>query len=130
MLKKTITYEDYDGKTQTRDFYFNLTKSEVIKMENSETGGLTKLLGKIVQEEDQPKIIEYFDRFVALSYGEKSADGQRFVKSKELSDSFFHCPAYDVLFLELMADSKAAADFINAIIPQYKGETPSELSNQ
>ena len=130
MLKKTITYEDYEGKTQTRDFYFNLTKSEVIKMENSEAGGLTKLLGKIVQEEDQPKIIEYFDRFVAMSYGEKSADGQRFVKSKELSDSFFACPAYDVLFLELMADSKAAADFINAIIPQYKGETPSESSNQ
>ena len=130
MLKKTITYEDYDGKTQTRDFYFNLTKSEVIKMENSEVGGLTKLLGKIIQEEDQPKIIEYFDRFIEMAYGKKSADGQRFEKSKEISSEFFSCPAYDVLFLELMADSKAAADFMNAIIPQYKGEAPATMSNQ
>lgn len=130
MLKKTITYEDYDGKTQTRDFYFNLTKSEIIKMENSEIGGLTNLLGKILQEEDQPKIFEYFDRFIALAYGKKSADGQRFEKSEAISNEFFHCPAYDVLFMELMADSKAAADFMNAIIPQHKGEAPAELPNQ
>ena len=130
MLKKTITYEDYEGNTKTRDYYFNLTKSEIIKMENSEVGGLTKLLGKIIQEEDQPKIIEYFDRFIALSYGEKSADGQRFVKSKELSDAFFQSPAYDVLFQELMMDTKAAADFVNAIVPQHKGDTPAELPNQ
>ena len=130
MLKKTITYEDYDGKTQTRDFYFNLTKSEIIKMENSEIGGLTNLLGKILQEEDQPKIFEYFDRFIALAYGKKSADGQRFEKSEAISNEFFHCPAYDVLFMELMADGKAAADFMNAIIPQYKGEAPAELPNQ
>lgn len=130
MLKKTITYEDYEGETKTRDFYFNLTRSEVIKMENSEVGGLTKLLGKIIQEEDQPKIVEYFDKFIALSYGEKSADGQRFVKSKELSDAFFQCPAYDVLFMELMKDAKAAADFMNAIIPQHKGDAPAALPNQ
>lgn len=130
MLKKTITYEDYEGNTQTRDFYFNLTKSEVIKMENSEIGGLTQLLGKIVQEEDKPKIIEYFDRFVAMAYGEKSADGQRFIKSKELSDAFFQCPAYDVLFLELMRDTAAATAFINAIVPQHNASAPAELPNQ
>ena len=30
MLKKTITYEDYNGNTITEDFYFNLSKAEVI----------------------------------------------------------------------------------------------------
>lgn len=118
MLKKTITYTDYEGNEQTRDFYFHLTRSEVIKMENSEIGGLTKLFGKIVQEDDRPKIIKYFDQFIALAYGEKSADGQRFVKSKELSDAFFQCPAYDVLFMELMSDTAACTAFVNAIIPQ------------
>lgn len=117
MLKKTITYTDYEGVKQTRDFFFHLTRTEVIKMENSEVGGLTKLLGKIVMESDQPKIIKYFDQFIALAYGEKSADGQRFVKSKELSDAFFQCPAYDVLFREIMASTEAATAFINAIIP-------------
>lgn len=118
MLKETITYVDYEGNEQTRDFFFHLTKTEVIKMENSEVGGLTKLFGKIVQENDQPKIIKYFDQFIALAYGEKSADGQRFVKSEELSKAFFECPAYDVLFQRLMADTKAITDFVNAIIPQ------------
>lgn len=121
MLKKTITYEDFEGNTKTRDFYFNLTKTEIIKMETSEVGGLTKLLGKIIQEEDQPKIMEYFDRFISMSYGEKSADGQRFIKSPELSAAFFQCPAYDVLFLELMSDPKAAAEFVNAIVPKHNG---------
>ena len=129
MLKKTITYEDFEGNTKTRDFYFNLTKTEIIKMENSEVGGLTKLLGKIIQEEDQPKIMEYFDRFIAASYGEKSADGQRFIKSKELSDAFFQSPAYDVLFQELMLDTKAAADFVNAIVPKYDAKAV-EAPNQ
>ena len=118
MLKKTITYTDYDGVEQTRDFYFHLTKTEVIKMENSEVGGLTKLLGKIVQESDQPKIIKYFDQFIASAYGVKSADGQRFEKSKELSDAFFQCPAYDVLFQEILASSETAAAFVNAVVPQ------------
>lgn len=119
MLKKTITYVDYEGKTRTEDFYFNLTKTEVIKMENSEVGGLTKLLGKIVQAEDQPNIIKYFDIFVSNAYGEKSADGRRFIKGKELSEAFFQTPAYDILFQEITTNAKAAAEFVNAIIPQY-----------
>lgn len=123
MLKKTITYVDYEGNKQTRDFFFHLTRTEVIKMENSEIGGLTKLLGKIVQEDDQPKIIKYFDQFIALAYGEKSADGQRFIKSKELSDAFFQCPAYDVLFQELMKSTENCTEFINAIIPQVEEDT-------
>lgn len=124
MLKKTITYVDYEGKTRTEDFYFNLTKTEVIKMENSEVGGLTKLLGKIVQAEDQPNIIKYFDIFVSSAYGEKSADGRRFIKSKELSEAFFQTPAYDILFQEITTNAKAAAEFVNGIVPQYDGDAP------
>ena len=124
MLKKTITYVDYEGTTRTEDFYFNLTKTEVIKMENSEVGGLTKLLGKIVQAEDQPNIIKYFDIFVASAYGEKSADGRRFIKNKELSEAFFQTPAYDILFQEITTNAKAAVEFVNAIVPQSDDDAP------
>lgn len=130
MLKKTITYVDFEGKTRTEDFFFNLTKTEIIKMENSEVGGLTKLLGKIIQAEDQPTIMKYFDIFVSNAYGEKSADGRRFIKSKELSDAFFQTPAYDVLFQELITDAKAAADFVNAIVPQHDGAPVAEQTNE
>lgn len=130
MLKKTITYTDYDGNERTEDFFFHLTKTEVIKMENSEVGGLTKLLGKIVQAQDQPNIIKYFDTFVRAAYGEKSADGRRFIKSPELSEAFFQTPAYDILFQELTVDAKAAAAFINAIVPQHDESAVAGAANE
>ena len=44
MLKKTITYTDYNGNERTEDFYFNLTKAEVVEMEMSTSGGLTEMI--------------------------------------------------------------------------------------
>lgn len=117
MLKKTITYTDYDGNERTEDFYFNLSKAEISEMELSINGGLTKLIEKIVQENDQAKIVEYFKDLILRSYGEKSLDGKRFIKSKELSEAFSQTEAYSELFMELATDADAAAAFVNAITP-------------
>ena len=117
MIKKTITYVDFDGNQRTEDFYFNLTKTELTKMQNSELGGLSKLLEKIVQEDNNVKIVEFFDKFVELAYGEKSLDGKRFVKNKDVWENFFYSAAYDVFFQEIFADEKAAAIFIKAVLP-------------
>ena len=50
MLKKTITYTDFDDNERTEDFYFHLSKAEIAEMELSENGGLVKLIGKIFME--------------------------------------------------------------------------------
>ena len=44
MFKKPITWTDYDGKEITEDFYFNLTRAEVMEMELGTEGGLEQLL--------------------------------------------------------------------------------------
>jgi len=117
MLKKTITYIDFDDKKRTEDFYFNLTKAEVTEMEMSTDGGLAKMLGKIVAEQDSKKIIEAFKDLILRSYGEKSPDGKRFIKTQELRDAFSQTEAYSDLFVELSGNAEAAADFVNGIIP-------------
>ena len=118
MLKKTITYEDYNGVERTEDFYFNLSKAEVTEMELSVSGGLSEMINKVVAAQDMPTIINIFKDLVLRSYGEKSPDGRRFIKSDELRDSFKQTEAYSQLFMELATDADAASAFVNGIIPK------------
>lgn len=118
MLKKNIKYVDYDGNDRAEDFYFNLNKAEVIELQLGTVGGLTKTLEKIVQEKDASRIIEYFKTIILKAYGEKSADGRRFIKSQELRDAFEQTEAYSELFMELASDAKMAAEFINGVLPK------------
>lgn len=118
MLKKNIKYVDYDGNDRAEDFYFNLNKAEVIELQLGTVGGLTKTLEKIVQEKDTSRIIEYFKTIILRAYGEKSADGRRFIKSQELRDAFEQTEAYSELFMELASDAKMAAEFINGVLPK------------
>lgn len=117
MLKKTITYTDYNGVERKEDFYFNLSKAEVMEMELSTTGGLAEMIKRIVAAQDQPAIIKVFKDLILKAYGEKSPDGKRFIKSPELSDAFSQTEAYSQLFMELATNDEAAAKFINGIVP-------------
>lgn len=117
MLKKTITYTDYDGIERTEDFYFHINKAELTTLFNSERGGLEKLLEKIIQTKDGPKIMEYFQKIIRLAYGEKSNDGRRFMKSDEIYANFESTEAYSQLFMELCTDAEKAADFVKGILP-------------
>ena len=122
MLKKTVTYVDYNGVERTEDFYFNLSKAEVAEMELSVEGGFSKMLEEIVKSNDNVRIVELFKQMVLKAYGEKSADGKRFIKSKELSEAFSQTEAYSEIFMELALDEKAAAAFVNGIMPANLGK--------
>lgn len=118
MLKKTITYTDYKGNERTEDFYFNLTKAEVMEMELSTTGGLAEMIQNIVSAQDAPAIIKVFKELILKAYGERSLDGKQFMKKNgELAAAFAETEAYSVLFMELATDDKAAAAFVNGIVP-------------
>lgn len=117
MLKKTITYTDLNGVERTEPFYFNLTKPEIVRMQSSVKGGLDIRLKGIANVLDGAAILEFFEDLIFKAYGEKSEDGRRFIKSDELSTAFMQTPAYEALFEELVTDDKAAADFVNAVLP-------------
>lgn len=117
MLRKPITYTDYNGVERTEDFYFNLSKAEVMEMELSTAGGLAETIKRVVAAQDQPAIIKIFKDLILKAYGVKSPDGKRFIKNEALSEEFAQTEAYSILFIELATDDKAAADFVNGIVP-------------
>lgn len=117
MLKKTITYTDYNGTERTEDHYFNLSKAELAEMEMGTAGGLAEMLNRIVAAQDAPAIMKVFKELILKAYGIKSADGKRFIKSEEISTEFVQTEAYSNLFMELITDADAIAAFINGIVP-------------
>lgn len=118
MLTKAITYEDYNGVKKTKNFYFNLSKSEIAKMHIMEDGGLEAKIKKMVESGNNREIFQYFEDFVLSCYGEKSADGETFIKNDEIRERFKGHPAYDVLMMEFIeGGDKSMSDFINTVIP-------------
>jgi hypothetical protein len=117
MLKKTITYKDWNDLERTEDHYFNLNKPEVVKMQESVKGGYDVQLKAIAAGMNGAGIMKFFEDLITASYGEKSDDGRRFEKSPAISKAFMETRAYEVLFEELITDAKAAAAFVNAIMP-------------
>lgn len=128
MLKKTITYTDYNGNERTEDFFFHLTKAEIMEMEMSTTGGLAEMIQKVVATQDTPAIIKIFKELVLNAYGEKSPDGKRFIKSKELSTAFSQTEAYSILFMELATDADKAAKFVNGIVPDDVKQDTNQIT--
>ena len=121
MLKKTITYKDYNGVERTEDFWFNLNETEITEMELGVHGGYTAMVNKIIATKDFPTLIKIFKGLVLAAYGEKSADGRMFIKEDRdgyrLSNNFKQTEAYNILYMELATDDKAAAEFVNRILP-------------
>lgn len=118
MKKETIVYTDYNGVERKEDFFFNFTKAELLEMELGTTGGLSEMIQKIIDTHDTPAIIKIFKEIVLKAYGQKSADGKRFIKTPELTTEFMQTEAYSKLFMELATNTDKAADFINKIVPQ------------
>lgn len=129
MFKKTITYSDYNGTERTEDFYFNLTKAELMEMELETTGGLTNILQKIIDSKDIPSIIKIFKSLILKAYGEKSDDGKRFIKSEEIATAFSQTEAYSIMFMELATNADKGSEFINGIVPSDMSIDAEKLAN-
>ena len=126
MVVKKIKYTDFNGVEREEEFMFNLTEAEITEMELTTDGGLSDSIKKIVSAQNTPEIIKTFKMLLLKSYGEKSADGRRFIKSEELTEAFTQTNAYSQLFMELATDDKAAIAFINGIIPDSMRERVAE----
>ena len=117
MIKKTINYTDYNGVERKEDFYFNLSKAELLEMEAGTTGGFAVMVQRMIDAQDTPALIKVWKEILLKAYGEKSADGRRFIKTEELSAAFAQTEAYSELFMELALNSDKAAEFVKGVIP-------------
>lgn len=117
MLKKTINFTDYNGVERTEDFYFNLNEAELTEMQLMKEGGLREWLEKMVKSENKVEIMKMFKMIILKAYGEKSADGRRFVKSDAISEAFTQTEAYNKLFMELVSNESTMSEFVKGIVP-------------
>ena len=117
MYKITKTYEDFNGVSKTEDFYFNLSKAEILKLELSEDGGLDKRLQRLVNTQDIKEAIKIFEAIILMAYGIKTDDG-RFVKSEEARQNFMSSAAYSEIYMDIATDPDAAKAFIDNVVPK------------
>lgn len=129
MIKWPITYTDYNGETQTEDFYFNLNKAEVMELNLEANGAYGEYLQQIVDQRDGKKLAYEFKRLILKSYGEKSPDGRRFVKSEELSTAFEQTEAFSELYMQLAVENDAAQKFIEGVLPKIPSDSNPDMEN-
>lgn len=128
MLKKTITYTDFNDEEVSEDFFFHLSKAELVELEMSHEGGMSEALQRIVDAEDGKSIVAEFKSIILGAYGKKSTDGRRFVKNQQIREEFESSEAYSTLFMELVTNADAAAEFMNGIIPQGMAEEAAKVT--
>lgn len=130
MIKKTITYKDYNDVERTEEFYFHFSESEILDMEFSMDGGFAERVQKMIDTKDQRALLQIIKKFVIDAFGVKSADGKRFIKNDEVKSEFVECPAYSMIFMELVADDEKAAEFVNGVIPANMKAKFAEIVSQ
>jgi hypothetical protein len=118
MLKREISFEDFNGNQTSEVFYFNLSKAELIEMEVEYKQGFAQLLQDIIDSKDNKELVSKFKDIILMSYGQKSEDGKRFIKSPELREEFSQTAAYVELFMELASDDDAAVAFLSGVLPR------------
>lgn len=118
MLKKTITYKDFNEVEQSDEFHFHLSAEKLLELEATLPGGFEKHVERIMKSGDGAQILELFKRLIRYSIGQVSEDGKRFVQTEEITNDFVQTNAYTKLFLELGSDEEIAAQFFNGIIPK------------
>lgn len=118
MIKKTIKYTDFNGKENEDTFYFNLNKTELTKMELGTKNGMSSYIKEAVESGDNASLMDLFERLILDSYGIKSEDGKRFIKSKQLREEFEQSAAYSELFMEIATNADSAEAFVKGVTNQ------------
>ena len=130
MIKKTVTYTDYNGVERTESFYFHFSEAEILDMEMSTEGGFAERVQRIIDAKNQTELLKVIKQFVYDAYGVKSEDGKRFMKNDEVKAAFIESPAYSEIFMEMLTNDKLAAEFVNGVVPANMKDKLAALANK
>lgn len=119
MYKITKKYTDFNGVEKEEDFYFNLSKADILKMELSEEGGMDKRLDRLVKTKDMKEAIKVFEGLLLMAYGVKTDDG-RFVKSDAARQAFVSSAAYSEIYWDLATNPEEAQKFVDNVVPKME----------
>lgn len=129
MIKKTVTYKDYNNVERTETHYFHFNEAEILEMEMSVEGGFAERVQRIVDAKEQSALMGVIKNFVLDAYGVKSEDGKRFIKNAEVRDAFVQSPAYSKIFMELITNDELAAEFVNGVVPESMKDRLKAIAN-
>lgn len=138
MLKEDVKYTDWDGKEQVETLYFNISKTELA--DNLDLEGRLKALSAkfeaadpeaTMATEDIKEILELVKTFMKLSYGVRSEDGKRFMKSEDIYTAFTQTAVYDEFLFSLFEVPQKAIHFLTNIIPaDLRARAEEEVSKR
>lgn len=131
MYKKTLTFVNYDGKEMTQDLYFHLNQTDLIKITAKYAKGfkdpkdvnLNKVSQDILSQGDWPKVVSLLEDVILGSYGERSYDGDLFIKSKEVRDKFEYSVAYAEMFELLLTDNNEMQAFMSKVVEKTSSDS-------
>lgn len=118
MLKKDITFTDFDGNTVTETHYFNMSTADLIEFDSRFPGGLESMVSTFVDSNDGVAILNAVKELILASHGEKSEDGRRFIKSFCDKDDFSESLAFEAMLNEMLTYPENFVGFVNAITPK------------
>lgn len=121
MIKKTISYHDYEGNERTDDFYFHLTQVELSKINSDPSlpGGLEESVARASKNEDAGELLRIIDLMISRSYGVKLPDGgfvKRNASGLPLYELFVNTEAYDNLLTELIQNEEGIINFLTGCL--------------
>lgn len=134
MIKKTITYEDYNGEERTKDFYFHMNQVEFSKLNGEIPGGIEKRMQKVIEDRDEDALLRIIDLMVSRGYGEFNDDDE-FTKvgrnGRPLYEKFINTDAYDQLIIELIQNENNIAEFLRGMMPKkVQGRIDEEMKKR
>lgn len=140
MLHKKITFTNYDGKEETIDAYFNLTKTECVdlNLEYEDEGGLVGRLKKLIADSNggeikQKPAVDFVKLMIEKSYGVRPKDNPSlFLKEddngKPLFRKFKQTPAYDKYVYGLLSGEESLDEFAENVMPAVSDEQKAEAA--
>ena len=122
MLKQRVKYEGFDGELIEEDLYFNLTRMDLIELNDRyESKDMAAYMDKIVKEKNIKELYKVLKDIVLMAYGVKSEDGKRFIKNQTVKDEFAESLAFSQLIEDFHETDTAMSDFVTGITSQIKG---------
>lgn len=125
MLRKTITYKDFEGNEVKEEFCFHMMEADFIDLDfkYEEFGGVRGYLKDLIKDiqikgDAAPKrpMYEFLKELIYISVGKKV--GNRFDRSEAVKNDFFQTGAYSGFLMAMLNDPEGIPSFVDAITPE------------
>lgn len=111
MYSKTIEYVDFNGNERSDKLYFHLSLPEVTRIEAEIDNSLKDHITSLIANRDKKTLLDFLERIILTSYGERTQDGRTFKKNEQITSDFENSLAYAEFFEQIITEEGMAQSF-------------------